>query len=322
VTPRALAVPLLRGETLSDAYPTSRSVSRALGDDEIRRVRPGVYVPTTEIAELTREERAVVRMRALTEISATRPVASHLSATAMHGLPLWDVADDDRCVHVIVSDERPGRAVNTVRHRGALPDDDLVEIEGMLCTSLARTVADIARTALRTTAACISDAAFRTTAWNGPGDYRADEAESFRERVVAIAHRSAHGVSKADRVLSFADGRAQLPGESVSRLHLATLGFAAPSLQVRVAAPREGSYWVDFGLDDVAAFGEFDGKGKYRDVLMRQGLTMEDALDREKQREDWIRGTTGRRLVRWSTAHIRDAATLGARLAAFGISPP
>ena len=120
----------------------------------------------------------------------------------------------------------------------------------------------------------------------------------------------------------FADGRSQLPGESVSRVRLHQLGFAPPDLQVPVAAPRGRWFWIDFGLRDVSASGEFDGTGKYRDALLRAGLTPEEVLEKEKEREDWIRGTTGRPLVRWRSAHISTPQALAARLAAFGFAPP
>ncbi len=47
-------------------------------------------------------------------------------------------------------------------------------------------------------------------------------------------------------------------------------------------------YYVDFGMDEVGSFGEFDGKGKYLDEAMRSGRSR----------------------------------ALGRRLESFGISPP
>ena len=88
-----------------------------------------------------------------------------------------------------------------------------------------------------------------------------------------------------------------------------------------VAGPAGRDYFIDFGLDDVPAWGEFDGEGKYRDKAMRSGLTLEQVLLREKQREDWIRGVTQRPFARWKCEHLRTRDTLGARLASFGIRP-
>ncbi|QNA93347.1 hypothetical protein [Microbacterium sp. Se63.02b] len=108
----------------------------------------------------------------------------------------------------------------------------------------------------------------------------------------------------------------------MSRLHLHTLGFAAPELQVPIDGPDGSRYLVDFGLADVRSFGEFDGKTKYLDEAMRSGRSLDQVLLAEKQREDWIRGRTQWRFARWGAEHIRTPAALAARLAAFNISPP
>lgn len=168
----------------------------------------------------------------------------------------------------------------------------------------------------------MADAALRARCVPGPGTYDEDEAGAFLDAVRGVAHRFAHGRHRADRVLEFADGRAQLPGESISRIRLVELGFRSIRLQVEVPGPH-GSYFVDFALDDPAAlaFGEFDGAVKYADAGMLAGRSGADVLDEEKQREDWIRGTTQRRLARWGWRHLETAPVLGRRLAAFGIRP-
>lgn len=313
-------VQLLTRTDLAEQGAHSRAIRRELETGRLRAVRPGVFARSAEGAELSREEKALARAAAWDMVAAERPVFSHLTAAAAHGHPLHGAVD--RGVHVIVRPERPGAAMGLIRHRGDLRDDELIEIHGMLFTSAERTVADVARTAAYDTAVCIADSALRTVAHVRNGEYLDDRASAFRCTASDIARRSAHGVARAGRVLEFADGRAQLPGESVSRIHLVELGFTLPRLQVHVPGPDGTDYWVDFGLDDVFAFGEFDGKGKYRDLLLRRGLTMEQVLEREKQREDWIRGTTQRRFVRWSSEHNRTAQSLGDRLAAFGLIPP
>lgn len=260
-----------------------------------------------------------MRARALALTSREPPLFSHLTAAALHGLPVRAPASPK--VHITLSPERPGAQSLVVRHRGDVPVDQQVEVHGIRFTSLERTMADVARTAAFDTAVCALDAALRPVTVPEPGVFDLEAAETLRERVRAITVRSAHGRTRAMRALAFADGRAQLPGESVSRIRLAELGFDRPDLQVAVAGPTGRDYFVDFGLDDVQAWGEFDGEQKYRDEAMRSGLTLEQVLLREKQREDWIRGVTQRRFARWKWEHIRTADTLGARLATFGIHP-
>ncbi len=120
----------------------------------------------------------------------------------------------------------------------------------------------------------------------------------------------------------FADGRAQLPGESVSRLQLFRLGYDSPDLQVKVMGAEGDQYYLDFGFRQTRKFGEFDGEGKYLESALRSSDTPSDAVLQEKRREDDVRGVTGWGVARWGSAHIRTPDALGARLRAFGIRPP
>ncbi|MDQ1171492.1 hypothetical protein QE392_003296 [Microbacterium proteolyticum] len=256
--------------------------------------------------------------RAYAAIASIPPIFATRTAAALHGLPL--LADDEK-THVISTADRPGSGYEVVRHRGQLDEDDLTEIGGLRCTSLSRTVADLARTDSRERAVSAADAALRKVAFRAPETYDDDAADGFTDMALAHISPTSVGRAKARWVLTFANGRAQLPGESISRIRLRELGFAPPSLQVPVAGPRGCTYWVDFGLDDADAWGEFDGTSKYRDQTMTGGRSTSEVVEREKRREDWIRGVTKRALVRWGWGDITDAASLGRRLAAFGVRP-
>lgn len=286
---------------------------------DLERIRPGVYAHRQDWTAASTEGRVIARAHALGLI-ADDAVFSHETAAALHGLPLF--RPDRTRVHLTVSHARPGSAVGTIRHRGSVPEEEIVEIRGLRCTTLERTVADVVRTAGFESAVVVADAALRARSVPGPGIYDEDEARAFLDAAHDIAHRFAHGRHRADRVLAFADGRAQLPGESISRIRLVELGFRRIRLQAEVPGPH-GSYFVDFALDDpgARAFGEFDGAVKYADAGMLAGRSGAEVLDEEKQREDWIRGTTQRRLARWGWGHIETALVLGRRLAAFGIRP-
>jgi len=184
------------------------------------------------------------------------------------------------------------------------------------------TIADVARTATFEQAVTVADAALRRRCVPRTGVYLADAALEFRASVLEITGRSAHGLSRARRALAFADGRGQLPGESVSRIRLWELGFRHIDLQVKVPGPARTNYYVDFAFHDVRAFGEFDGTMKYIDGRLTDGRSTAEVFDREKQREDWIRGTTQYRYGRWGWPHTSTAKSLGDRLSAFGIRPP
>ncbi|MFJ4158797.1 hypothetical protein [Microbacterium testaceum] len=179
----------------------------------------------------------------------------------------------------------------------------------------------MARWDSRESAVAVADAGLRAVAWTTSNTYDLDKAETFRESAIDALDVSPRGRSRGRRVLEFADGRAERPGESISRIRLDELGFTSPSLQVAVDGPRGKTYWLDFGLDEANAWGEFDGKVKYRELADASGHSSREVVEAEKRREDWIRGTTGRTVVRWGWEHISDAATLGRRLAAFGVRP-
>ncbi|WP_285135665.1 type IV toxin-antitoxin system AbiEi family antitoxin domain-containing protein [Microbacterium sp. lyk4-40-TSB-66] len=312
-------LPLIRRRQLDDLGWGSRRVRREVEQGHLAVVRHGVYARAEDMAHLTRaEQKVVVGARALALISRRRPTFCGITAAAIHGLPC--LRDDGR-LHVLSTDERPGAPADVVRHRD-LDDRSFEEVNGLWCTPLARTVADVARNEMRDVSLSVADAALRRHAFEPPGAYDAEAASRLREEALAWAGLARRNRRTAERILHLADGRAQLPGESVSRMRLLDLGFAAPSLQVPVAAPHGGTYWVDFGLDDVGAWGEFDGKAKYNELAEAAGRSAFEVVDREKRREDWIRGTTNRRFARWGWDDLRDAATLGRRLHAFGITPP
>ncbi|MDR6691747.1 hypothetical protein J2X55_002670 [Microbacterium sp. 1154] len=249
-------------------------------------------------------------------------VVSHLSAAVVHGLPQYRFGE--RPVEVTLVGPAGGTSrAGLRRHLDALPEGDVVEAGGIVCTSLDRTVFDVARTAPWEMALTCADAALRREAASARR-FDAEAQERWRERMRERVDRARgrRGIRRARQVIEFADGRAELPGESVSRLQLHRIGFREIDLQVPVAGPRGSDYLVDIALGEVRSFWEFDGEVKYRDATMRGGRTIEAVVLDEKRREDWIRGVTQWRLCRGGFADIRTPETLAARLAAFGVRPP
>lgn len=302
---------------------------RALADrvaaGELRRVHSGWYIPEAEWSALYRDEQHLVRVRASAKrMSSAHIVFSHVSAAIVHGLATYRA--DMRRVQLTLLEgvsERSHPAV--MRHRDALDARDVVEIEGMPVTSLARTVVDVARTTPVENAVSVADAALRSIAWSEkPRRYCVESAEDFRSQCRAVLQRMVghRGVKNARWVVEFADGRAQLPGESVSRIQLHRLGFAPPRLQVPLVCADGTEFDVDFGLDDVASWGEFDGESKYIDPRYTGGRTPQEVLGDEKRREDRIRALTGRPVARWGWPHIESPTALACRLAEYGIRLP
>lgn len=312
------ALRLLRLNDLYSRGFTPTRLATAVRAGRYIRVRAGVYADGPAWATSRSADRVVARARALAEVSKVAPIFSSETAAGIHGLPLH--RPSEHRVHVIAPESRPGRAEGVIRHRATLGAGEVVEVNGLRCTSLERTLADVARTAAYEQAVSVADAVLRRL-FVDHHTYQEDAAVSFCAEVLAVARRSATGAARAARVLDFADGRAELPGESISRIRLDEVGFAPPGLQVRVPGPGSQHYFVDFELPEANAFGEFDGRIKYADGRLADGRTASDVFDREKQREDWIRGVTQRRLVRWGWADIASAAALAQRLAKFGVYP-
>ncbi|MFG6402726.1 hypothetical protein [Microbacterium sp. P04] len=88
-------------------------------------------------------------------------------------------------------------------------------------------------------------------------------------------------------------------------------------------ARAKGEDWaLDLGMDDVPAWAEFDGERKYTDPTMLRGRTAAEVVLEEKAREDWIRGSTRRPVLRWGMSHLASADTLRRRLADFHVEAP
>ncbi|WP_043361396.1 type IV toxin-antitoxin system AbiEi family antitoxin domain-containing protein [Microbacterium testaceum] len=314
---------LFTREELLDRDVTQRELRAAGVGGRWMRIQPGIYVERAAFDALRPAHRHRIAVVAAVGRSRGRiGVVSHLSAAVLHGLPQYRFRPRPVSVTIPDATHPPSRA-GLRRHTDELGEADVIEIDGIRCTSLERTIFDIARTEPLETSVSCADAALRRLVVDGR-TFDADLQVEWRERFARRAERAAgrRGVRRARWVGGFADGRAELPGESVSRLQLHRLGFREFDLQVAVEGPRGFDYYVDVGLGEVRTFWEFDGEEKYRSEAMRRGRSLEDVLLEEKRREDWIRGRTRWHFVRGGFTDIATPETLAARLSAFGVKSP
>jgi hypothetical protein len=116
------------------------------------------------------------------------------------------------------------------------------------------------------------------------------------------------GSRAAGRVLAFADGRAETPGESRGRVFCHAHGLPEPELQVEIR-DVDGRLVgrVDFLFRRQRTIGEFDGRVKYR--AGEGTLTPEETVYREKLREDALRAL-GFEIVRFTWSDLDHRATL------------
>ncbi|WP_139230883.1 hypothetical protein [Microbacterium sp. cf046] len=315
---------LTRHELLASGIRESQ-LKRSLRDGRLRRLHTGAFVTRQDWESARAEERHLLAVLAADRARKGGDVVfSHASAAVAWGLPLFRMPPSPVHTSGPRTDGVVRPKAGLAHHAVAVDDEDRVVIAGLPCTSLERTVYDMIRTQSKEAAVALADAAMRlVAAGSRRGRYDDDAADAWRASLLGRIARSvgARGIRQARWLARFADGRAELPGESVSRLYLVELGFAAPRLQVPFDGPNGEQWLIDFGLDDVGAWGEFDGVGKYTDPDLLDGRTPDQAIMREKHREDWIRGRSQRRFVRWGMQHVATAEALGSRLSSFGILP-
>lgn len=257
---------------------TTRAELRALGVrprlDRWHRLRRARYVERDHFARLRAHERLVAETAAAVSRLTGDAAASHETAATLHGLPALGLRHV-RSVHVTRTRRHQGLTPlpGLLVHHAGLPDDHLCLVEGVATTSVARTVADIARRRSFRAGVVVADAALHL------GLCTHDEIM----RVLDDCH-GWPGTAKARSVVRFADARCESPLESISRVAFTQRGLPPPELQVRIGDDR-----VDFLWRRWSVVGEADGLEKYT------GLA---AVVREKDREERLRARRYE-IVRW-----------------------
>jgi hypothetical protein len=194
-----------------------------------------------------------------------------------------------------------GRRTRWLRvHQCPLGTAERATIGDYRVTSIERTAIDVARTVSFERAVAILDAALRLGA----------EPSLLDEIATAAAGRK--GARVAREALTFADGRSESVGESISRVRILQVGLPSPELQVEVFTPS--GIWVargDFGWRGKRVIGEFDGKVKY----VGTPEEVANAVMREKAREQAIRDA-GWWVVRWSWKDLANPTSFRRRIEA------
>jgi hypothetical protein len=274
------------------------------GAEELARIRRGVYAPRRAWVAATSDERYRHRVLASAQTLAPETVFSHESAAVLLGLPVLKATDR---VHVIAERASGGRSqLDVVRHCLGLEHVEPWVVDGVLVTSPARTVLDLAAVRSFEAAVVVGDAMLRLYP---------DQRGELTELVDWFgSHRGAGRLRRAHR---FMDGAAGSPGESVSRVRMHVAGFVAPVLQFEVRTGFRSDF-TDFAWPDEDAVGEFDGEVKYREDRYRSGGTVEDVVVREKNRENRIRRSYPR-FARWDAQDLRRPGALEHILTAAGV---
>lgn len=265
-------------------------VARMVGRGELTRLRRGAYLQPGDRGEPAADPWDL-RMPHLQLIAGTIPqlhpraALSHGSAAAIHGLPLFRSMVST--VHV-TRDRRGGGVIRPTLqvHGSPLRNEDRCVVDGQVVTSLARTVTDLARSLPYEQGVAVADRGLALGVDPAALADALDQAASW------------FGAPEARRVVAFADGRSESVGESYSRVKLQALNVPTPVLQHEILdAQGRVIARCDFAWLARRTVGEFDGKVKYL-RFRRPGESIEEALLREKRREDAIRDQ-GWQVARW-----------------------
>jgi predicted transcriptional regulator of viral defense system len=257
---------LLLTADLGEVGVSRDAIRSAAARGEVVRVRRGVYLPRDRWDGLNDDGRYRLLVRASVAASRRPCVVSHLSAAAMHGLPL--IGSWPTSLQVWDGGAAGGSSSRMVdSHRGG-PEPEVVVIDGIHVTSLRRTLVDVATTSSFLVGVTMIDHALREEARRGSRERRRSDAHPLRttaedllEELDRVAPR--YGRATAERAIRFASPLAGSAGESLSRVRMYELGFLVPELQVRFDDVLGSTAVVDFFWRGVRAIGEFDGRVKY-----------------------------------------------------------
>ena len=286
--------PLILIRNLDEVVETRQQHARAVASGSERRLSRGVYLDSTRWNGLGPRAKYLAFVHGVVETRKSRPVLSHWSAAAVHDLPM--VGPWPQRVHVTIPAASGGRSGgDVVRHPGRLRDEDVVEIDGLLVTSIARTAVDIG--AFRTSmiaAVSIIDRVLHEAPFGGAAPLAQKEAllACWESMLPFKASR------RALELIRFGERHSGSPLESASRVGMWTLGIPRPRLQTAHFDEQGFIGYSDFDWPDFCAIGESDGDKKYLDPRFRSGRTADQVLLDEKKREDRLRAVS-RSFARW-----------------------
>jgi Protein of unknown function (DUF559)/Transcriptional regulator, AbiEi antitoxin len=246
-----------------DAGITERRLKTLVRSGSLVRVRRGVYAtrPAIDYAAVNPRRGHALQVAAVERAAGRDAVASHHSAALVHGIDLLNqTAGTVTLTRPPAKGTSPRRSAGIVCHAAELPAGHVISRYGLLVTTVARTVIDLARTTPFREAVVAADSALQAELTTKGG-------------LLAVADvcRRWPGIQQARRVIEFSDERAESPLESCARVAFAEAGLEPPELQVTIHGPA-WSYRVDLCWPKHRVIAEADGLAKYntRKDLARQ----------------------------------------------------
>jgi len=298
---------------LGGRFETRNQHSRAVVAGTEHRLARGAYIARDSWEALSACDRYLMRVRAVAETRRAPPVLSHWSAAVIHSLPI--VGDWPMFVHTSVGPTSGGRSRNgVVKHSVRLRDGDVEEYDGLLVTSLARTVVDLTGSSSPLSAIAMVDHTLRIDRHAGrPARLHRDRLLETWESMLPF-----RGQARSLDLIEFGETAADTPLESVSRFTMRVIGCPRPRLQTPFFDRRGFIGETDFDWPDYGHIGEADGDRKYLDEAYRGGRTADEVVRDEKVREDRLRAVS-RRFSRWRWSVARDPRALRLLLSDAGL---
>ena len=293
---------LMTHELISAGY-DDRQITRMVRRGDLHRLRHGAYTFGAYWKDLDVTGRRKLVAHATLRSARSPAALAGPSAADVYGVPVWDMGEE---VHLARLDHKSSRRKGgKVQHRGTILAEDVTVRDGLPVTSGTRTALDMI---------AVADVPRALVTVNGLLHAKETSPEHLARRAVSMQYDPNTAI--APIVLGLADGRCESAGESLT-LHLTwKQHLPRPELQVLVCdASGRVVARVDFAWPVLGVFLEFDGKEKYH-RFRRPGETIEDAVLREKRREELICGLTGWRCIRLVWADLYYPERTAARIAA------
>ena len=287
----------MRAPDLPDVFTRAQARAAGVGDvrlaglvrrGELIRLRPGVYAVASAPDPLARAARHVLETRAVLSQRTTGFVASHLSAGAVHALPLPLGAVERVHLTTMGATQRSRTPPAALVHHGDSTPTDLTVVDEIEVTTVARTVADCLRCWGPRVSVPIADAALHR---------RQVTPEEMGDQLRRMLRWG--GGPRARESLRLVDGRRESWLESYAFVRLHEWQIPLPEPQILVL--DSGGWFVarvDGGWVADGAVVEFDGANKYELPLADGQVDPDRAWEREKTRYDAI-GNLGLQRVRF-----------------------
>jgi hypothetical protein len=281
---------ILRRDALAAGI-DDNGLRRLVRSRDLVRIRQGAYAVWPVWQSADDAERHTMLVGAVMRQYDAHVVLSHVSAAVLHGAPTWGL--DLASVHLTHLEGGGRIGARVIHHHGTCRAADVTRSHGHWITTPGRTVHD-ASTVVATEAAVVL-----------ASDFLHRRLTTLDElRMLETSRNKWPYTLGMNVVLHLADPRFESVGESRCRFLFWSQGLPAPVPQFEVLHP-DGRLAgrVDFAWPEHRLLVEFDGRVKYT-RLRRPGESVEEAVLREKRREDELVEITGWRILRLTWADL------------------